>query len=102
MTLKKISGFHYFTGTLLIVLTQLNFHVAKLYGRSSSPFFSLKRNRTTKHTESLLKYFYCQFFFLHLMFICLSSGYSDFPKDVNVCFPNTFTFFLLVENNAHC
>ena len=55
----KISDFHYFTGTLLIVVTQLNFHVAKLYGRSSSPFFA--RNRTTKHTESfnLLKYFYC-------------------------------------------
>lgn len=33
-----ISDFHYFTGTLLIVVTQLNFHVAKLYGRSSSPF----------------------------------------------------------------
>lgn len=94
MTLKKISDFHYFTGTLLVVLTQLNFHVAKLYGRSSSPFFSLKRNRTTKHTKSWLKYFYCQIFFLHLMFICLSSGYTVFrlPERRERLFSKRFYF----------
>ena len=94
MTLKKISDFHYFTGTLLIVVTPLNIHVAKLYGRSSSPFFSLKRNRTTKHTESfnLLKYFYCQIFFLHFVHLFIIRLFR-LPGRHEHCFPNIFTFF---------